>query len=508
MGVREALGHNFPLGAYPKHKSPSPSDFLPLSIFQCCRQEGQQRWDEYSTDHSSIGKAVELDRMVKRAKKADPAYFDRVHSLPIRRLRHCTHLSEAARIITRRGEVTSYRFKGFKFKGFQGDRRHVPFVYDSNKRTYVRSDGDKFAALGKLVWFGLETSNDDKETIRKKMRVELSSKTRIGRKKLPRDTYVVPKDTQFATSPQFSPESRYGNFSFSISTEDFVEEVAKAFRKGSLKRRRSLSADSPRKKKKKRRAETGTITGLEEAHSAGESIPDEIAPGTSENQEMCFHCGGTLFYQSEVAYVVVIAARNQCKKFSNQGFPCFGTDKRLIGRQPPVEEVAKDAPDLGIPGGPILFAEPCNKASVPRTDENFAAFRVKSTAYEVKYKKKAVEEKIINGKTRPAQPVRSLFRSQYWENLVFAVAAKRLKLTRCQLNFVDHDINCCQPSLRLPAEKTSRGGMRMNCHKGGYPSGDDAKQALDESLSILGKLPGAYEQPQQLAAGEANPQHG
>ena len=61
------------------------------------------------------------------------------------------------------------------------------------------------------------------------MRDELSGKTRIGKKKLPRDTFEVPEVTQFATSPQFSPESRYGNFSFSISTEDFVEEVAEAF---------------------------------------------------------------------------------------------------------------------------------------------------------------------------------------------------------------------------------------------------------------------------------------
>ena len=127
----------------------------------------QQRWDEYSTDHSSIGKAVELNRLVERAKKADPAYFDRVHSLPIRRLRHCTHLSEAASIINanRRGEATFYEFKGFNFRGFQGERRHVPFVYayDPDKRTYVQSDGDKFTALGELVWFGLETTNDDKE---------------------------------------------------------------------------------------------------------------------------------------------------------------------------------------------------------------------------------------------------------------------------------------------------------------------------------------------------------
>ena len=172
-----------------------------------------------------------------------------------------------------------------------------------------------------------------------------------------------------------------------------------------------------------------------------------------------------------------------------------------------LEEVAKDAPDLGIPGGPILFAEPCDKESVPCTDEKFAAFRVKSTVYEVKYKKKAVRKKNTVGNEVPAELSKNQFRAQYWENLVFAVAAECLELKRCQLTFVDHDINCCQPSLRLPAEKTSRGGMRMNCHKGGYLSGNDAKEALTESQSVLGMLPSAQDQPQQPAVDGADPQH-
>ena len=217
-----------------------PSDFWPINTWT---GKNLRNWDG---KHASFLSQANLTAQNKQ------------HVLPVRRLAHQTHELQASQIIQPDGGAV---IKGYTFSA--DSYRNLCIREDD---CWIEPDGCKgLAALGSLVWFGVELDSEVNNHIRKNVTQRDAGGYAIS------DSHLA----QLATSPLFSGVSRYGNLGFSASVEAFTDVVESAFDC------EETSSDS-------------TV-----------DHDDSAAKHPKLDTSACFHSGGTLLYQREVAYCKV-----------------------------------------------------------------------------------------------------------------------------------------------------------------------------------------------------------
>ena len=366
--------------------------------------------------------------------------LDFQHVLPIHRLVHCTHELQASQITQPDGGAM---IKGFKFS--TDNYRHLCAHGDGLWTGSEPSDHNGLAALGKLVWFGVELDSDVNNHIRDNVR-----KTHEAAGSAISDHHLA----QLATSPLFSGVSRYGNFAFSASVQDFTNVVESAF--------------------------------ACEENGSGSKSDDNGSPAKRPKPDTsaCFHSGGTLLYQREVAYVVIVTPKSKCKTLTESGFPCLGENSSLFYKAIPSE-----TPPDHNGKGPVS-----SNHTKPSVESFFKddqvpmklAERGGRTTAELRIRGTAGDSLDLKDEKKGFVPI-------YWEHVIFAVQADKLEFPpgKVQTKLVDHNISCCQPSSKLGQEdrvSSLRYPQRMNCHFGGYATAKRLKETLEKRNIVLQKL--------------------
>ena len=403
----------------------SPTDFLPLEMGWPTTGRLLTNWNE------------ESERKLRTtAAERDPNYLIKQHVLPVTHLIHCTHAKQAADILLPGGNVL---FKGQRFSN--DNYRLIPDKHRSTHGVGQNCTDDDFhglESLGHLIWFGCRMPSNIRSAIM----------ANVAAHHVEGDFMKIKHLDQFATSPLFTGVSMYGNFAFTASTESFTRAINRSFQRSS----------SP-------------VTDNSNEPEAKHARHDTMA---------CFHAGGTLFYQKEVTYVVVIGSKTNCDKLEEKGFPCLGEDATLT----PAELEKAERADPTIASTTCPDAQPAVRVSLPNDQ-----VPVELSSRTNSRKLASIHIKSTVGQRMDFTLERRGLHTTYWENVVFAVATEELHFLpdEIETHLVDHDIDCCQPSLQLsPDERCpfAENPWRMGCHLGGYARKEKLKEAL---VSILPK---------------------
>ena len=256
----------------------SSTDFLPIETDWPKTGWLLNKWDE--------GNKVMLRT---RTAEKDRNYWNKQHILPVTGLIHCTHAKEAAEILLPGG--------GALFKGQRFSYENYSLIPDKRRTahdpctTLGEVGGYGLESLGDLVWFGCRMPSNIRPAIM----------ANIANHHVQGDVMPLRFLDRFATSPLFTGVSMYGNFAFTASTESFMGAINRSFANSGSSPPPSVTDDSDEPETECARLDTTA----------------------------CFHAGGTLFYQKEVTYVVVIGSKANCKELEEKGFPCLGEHATL-----------------------------------------------------------------------------------------------------------------------------------------------------------------------------------
>lgn len=413
--------NDFPSNAYEAGNCRSPTDFLPIA-----KRGGAEPITRQLKNASTEKMAAkDIPGIKRKAEQIDEKFLWKQHVLPIQQLTHSTHQLAAARIVQSDGGA---RLRGRKF-----------FAQNFETRGDDRTSSLK--SLGKLVWFACKVDPSDAEKIRENV-----LKHHVDRDELNEmDAYWNPGDNivkSYATSTLFTGTSPYGNFVFTISAESFLMAVIRQFEKTSNSPPSHASVEPQAKR-----------PCLSDA--TAEQEDETVCAGSG----ICFHVGGTLFHTAEVAYVVIVAAKDRCSELVRQGFPCCEDTCKPLSEQ----QYCDDTP----PAKQVPF-----KFTTGQGTTSAIQMLIKSTATYLHWKGDYEHKEDYQLKS-------------YWEHVVFAVQTFELSFEPDEVSrdLVDHDIALCVPSLRDQQREKQRQRVAVsflskNCRLGGYARKEDLAKAL------------------------------
>ena len=175
--------------------------------------------------------------------------------------------------------------------------------------------------------------------------------------------------------------------------------------------------------------------------------------------------------------------KSKCKKFTDSGLPCLGENSSLFNR---ASASARPSDHNGKEPVSRNHAKPIARVESFSQDDQVPikpAERGGRTTAELRIRGTAGDNLDLREENKGFVPI-------YWEHVIFAVQADKLEFPpgKVQTKLVDHNISCCQPSLKLGREDrvpSLRYPHRISCHFGGYATAKRLKDTLEARSELL-----------------------